>query len=482
MKKIPAIGLLLLLFLIHFPFLNADPDRGTDLHTRGAWTDEGLYTSQIRNYLACGEFNATENSTFVRGPLFNIIQYPFFEVFGSKLIVSRLLVLLSVILVLGIWLLNRHTAVFGAVFSVLAMTQYHLFHFSHYGLAEMMAVAFILLAVFLYLPGESRTKPLRFLGAGFLIFLAYGLKIQFLYAAALLPFTDFILMLRESFRQRKIMNWKPLLYSGLTALGFAGLYLIWYLSHQRFYDYVMGSEVSGRYPAGVGNLFAVARFNFSYFLWVRELKTIWIPLLISLPLIGYLYWRKVLNPIDKRVLLVASCWIFLELHKLPMTYIPNRYLLSLYLPIIMVYSIPLSRLLQASTLPRLIAALLILVLLGFQGKELLHSYRTRTYDLQKANHYLKSCNIKDGLALGSWASAINWDTEIRAIPVWNHYFNWENPVETFKPRLVMTETNEADAEQAYAQQHIDLMALSDSVRTFRLWRYEIKCYWMKNPK
>lgn len=48
-----------------------------------------------------------------------------------------------------------------------------------------------------------------------------------------------------------------------------------------------------------------------------------------------------------------------------------------------------------------------------------------------------------------------------------------------KPRLVISEYNEADAEQAYAQQHIDLMALSDSVKTFKLWRYELRCYWMK---
>lgn len=481
MKKPLILGVLLLLFLLQLPFLSADPDRGTDLHTRGAWTDEGLYTSQIRNYLAHGEFNARENSTFVRGPLFNVIQYPFFAVFGSKLIVSRLLVLFSILLVLFFYLQNRQTGLFGAVFSVLALTQYHLFHFAHYGLAEIMAISFILAALYLYIDKWEETSLRRMVLAGFFVFCAYSLKIQFLYAAAILPTAVFLSSVKQLMAQRKFAVMFPFLKTALAALAFGLIYGIWYLLNHSFYDYVMGSEVSGRYPDGIGNLFAVARFNFGYFLWVRELKTVWIPLLISLPLTGILLYKRLLSKTEQRILVFAACWIVLELHKLPMTYIPNRYLLSLYLPIIMVYSIPLARLMQGTAIPKGVSALIIVVLLGFQGKELLHSYHTRTYDLQKAGQYLKSCNINEGLALGSWASAINWDTDIRAIPVWNRYFNWENPVETFKPRLVITETNEADAEQTYSQQHIDLMALSDSVKTFTLWRYEIRCYWMKNP-
>ena len=92
--------ILFLLLLCHIPFLGADPDTLVDIDTRGAWSDEGLYSSQIRNLVNHHTFNIKENTTFIRGPLLNIIQLPFFYFFGSKLIVCRLITLISILICL----------------------------------------------------------------------------------------------------------------------------------------------------------------------------------------------------------------------------------------------------------------------------------------------------------------------------------------------------------------------------------------------
>lgn len=479
MSKGLALGILFLLFIAHYPFLTADPDRGVDLHTRGAWTDEGLYSSQIRNHIINGEFSIKESSTFVRGPLFNIVQYPFFLAFGSKLIVSRLLVLFSVLLMLWLFIRKRETSTFTLVLVLLGMTQYHLFHFSHYGLSEMMSISLIMISLYIYIFNiNTRSLPRNIL-IGFLIFLAYSMKIQFLYAAAILPLTILISSILQFLKTKKILTLKPFIQSCCIAIAFFLAYFIWYLVNKEFYDYVMLSEVDGRYPDGFGNLLPVARFNFNFFLWVRELKTVWISFFISLPILAYFLYKKEICQLYQHILLFAACWIVLELHKLPMTYIPNRYLLSLYLPVLIIVCVTITLLFKSSSLRKVMAVIIIAVLMGFQGKELLHSYKNRSYDLQTANHYLKSCGLDNELAIGSWVSAINWDTPVLGIPLWNNYFNWKNPIEQYKPRLVITEDDQADVELAFKQQNINLAEMSDSVRTFSFWRYKVKCYWIK---
>ena len=66
LKRYYAILLLLLVWAMHLPFITADPDPEFDVHTRGAWTDEGLYPVQSRNFVNHGVLNLEENETIMR--------------------------------------------------------------------------------------------------------------------------------------------------------------------------------------------------------------------------------------------------------------------------------------------------------------------------------------------------------------------------------------------------------------------------------
>ena len=93
-KNIILLGTsILLLIVMHLPFLQSDPDAFVDVNTRGAWTDEGLYSSQIINYINTGEFNIEENNQMVISPLFTALLYPFYLIFGTNVLVGRLVVL-----------------------------------------------------------------------------------------------------------------------------------------------------------------------------------------------------------------------------------------------------------------------------------------------------------------------------------------------------------------------------------------------------
>ncbi|MCF8297481.1 MAG: hypothetical protein K9J13_08075, partial [Saprospiraceae bacterium] len=181
MKKIYLFITLAILLLMQLPFLTADPDKLVDVSTRGAWTDEGLYASQISNLVNGYEFDIEENNTFVRGPVFNVIQLPFFYIFGTKLIVSRLIVLLFTIFTLLLFVKSKNH-VFAFFLTITTLTQFHIFQFTHYGLAEMMGVNFIMLSLYFYLKfyDSGRLKIKWLFIASLMIFLCYSTKIQYL--------------------------------------------------------------------------------------------------------------------------------------------------------------------------------------------------------------------------------------------------------------------------------------------------------------
>src|SRR5688572_14675694 len=90
-QKIPLL-ISVLFLLLHLPFFNADPDTNISF-SRDAFTDEGLYTSQVRNYLLTGEFHLEESDAAVKTPLFSGLMLSLFFVTGIHLITSRILVL-----------------------------------------------------------------------------------------------------------------------------------------------------------------------------------------------------------------------------------------------------------------------------------------------------------------------------------------------------------------------------------------------------
>ena len=241
---------LFLLFLLHLPFLSKDPDKQVDIHTRGAWTDEGLYASQILNFIETGTLDLHENSTLVRGPLFNLVQLPVFLISGPSRTAARLLVLLSLLAASFLLFRKQPFRVALWIFAAVLLLQYQVFHFSHYAMAEMMIVASILMALHFYsraVSGEAKA-PVQLLWASFFLFAAYGLKIQYLYAAGILPLALAFDWIQSLIQRRDTLARFRLFWIGSSfSLGWAGLYfLAWYLPNADFYSYIMGSEVSGR--------------------------------------------------------------------------------------------------------------------------------------------------------------------------------------------------------------------------------------------
>ena len=142
LKTMPYI-ILGLVFISHFTFIEADADLNLT-NSRGPWTDEGLYASQIRNYILHNQLNLDKSDTAIKTPLFAGILFTSFNIFGISHIIARITVLLlSFCLIIFATINSSFYKNLLIPLSLLTLFQYHVFHYSHYSLAEIVGTAFI---------------------------------------------------------------------------------------------------------------------------------------------------------------------------------------------------------------------------------------------------------------------------------------------------------------------------------------------------
>ncbi len=479
--KISGIFLILvLLFLAHLPFLAADPDKSVDVHTRGAWTDEGLYAAQIRNFLNDGDFGMEENTTFIRGPMFDVIRVPFFFVLGPSLWLARMITIAGVLLGLAILALNRETKLFAVFFILTTYLQFRIFHFSHYAMSEMLAVSAVLISyVFLSKFFATHKRKFLFLSA-LMIFVAWGLKIQFLYLMFLLPLMVLVFDLFR-FLDRKIglkRYVQDVLWVALFSAGFFLLYLIiWYLPNKDFYNLIMFEQTDRRFESWE-ILYGTIDFNFSSIVIDQCNIVLLLAFLIAMVILIRIFQKQETTLPNRLIIIFGALWLFIELHKLGMVYLPQRYLLSFYASAGFFSS---SILFQVFQQNRKLKTILVLSLSGavmLNGWFIFNSYSGRTYELQKVNEYLQQYNWEGKTIAGVWAPAVSWGTKARVIPVWKDYHDPDTLFIRQKPELILEEPNEGTSENFYQESGIDLSGKSDSIKAVKLWRYDVNFYWL----
>jgi len=472
---------LLIFLLAQIPFLNADPDINVDLHTRGAWTDEGLYTSQITNYINTGNFNIKENNQFIVSPFFNVLIYPFYLLFGNKIIVSRVVVIIFWFLSLLIFFKKKEFQIAGLIFIPLALFQYQIFHFSHYSMPEMICISFVLLSFAVinqYFYSKSKNVFLIILSA-FTLFLAYCTKIQFLSSALILPAAMFFYSIIENKKGKLLVRFKPFFVALFTTLILFIIYVvIWYLPHQEFYNHVWAYETDGRFPESIIHLWQIIKFHSGFTFWTPQLKPLIIFFAFGLILTPFVFMNKEGKKHLGAVLFLLF-WLFAEFAKVSAAYLPYRYLLSLIIASSLLTAFVISFFINKFKLMRYIVIAGLAIIFTINVLFIYDSYTNKTYDIAAVNQYLKNYNFQNKTILGVWSHTLARSTKAQCITVKRNYLNFHNPIEHFKPVIVATEHDEADSDSVFIKQDVFLDKLADSSVSFHVWKYKINLYWLK---
>lgn len=464
----------MLVALLHLPFIHADPDPEVSTRSRDAWTDEGLNTVQIRNYVTHGYLSMDECDNLIKTPLFGFGLVPLYKVFGPHIWVGRLFILSSLLLVLFLFLRRKETQLFGATLAIIGLLQFHVFQYSHYSLAEMLGVAWILLGILLLWRFKQNQKRHTLIASTVCFSLAYYSKITFVYAVAI-PFAVTYLQfisdrISESYSGKSL--WKDWSLQGLVAAFFGALfYFKWFKPNESVFEMVKANQGAGRFD--IGDAWNRFSFNVNEFILVDGIT----PFILLVPVSLFVLLRIKLTNGKQTLLFGLVAWLILELHHGLLVNPPTRYLLPLYFACLAVVAFALSEFATSGFRKKAVWASLI-ILGGYNLSNYAESLNRRTFQIQEVQEHLSQFNLKNETIIGVWGTTLAAESEARSIPIWYEFNPKENPISAYKPRIVFSEHNESESGEAYILRGIDLAAEADSMKQFDLWRYKVNLYWL----
>ena len=459
---------------MHLPFFGADPDINIST-SMGPFTDEGLYSANIRNYISQNTFDFEKSDVPVKAPLFSVLFYFPFLLFGSKLIVARVSVAAISFLILISTLRTLNIKPLGALLIIPSiLLQYHLFHFTHYALSEILAVMLTFFSLVLF---GKKINEKKFRAAGVLssliIFIVLLLKFNFVYLIPLIPLLSLFLWITT--KEKKFKS--TFVASTLSLLFLSALYFFFFiLPHKELFFNVLKSQSQNKFVSISqlpGNIYLLVKYFFSGVL---------LPVSISftVALILLFPFKEKIKTKDRAALIPALLiWLILESHKLSMSYLPTRYFIPLIFAMMIFSAIVFST--AFANGGKTLRAAIILLSAAFLTTNIffyVKSYNRREYKLLSLSKKISRLHLENETALGNWSSSITWNSAIRTLPFIPDGFSDSLILQKEKPRFIALWNNRAEIEAFEKINNINLLNISDSIWHEKIGRFEVGIFWL----
>jgi hypothetical protein len=475
--------LLLLFVAVQVPFLEADPHTNISLSSRDAFTDEGLNTSQVINRVNHGHWIVDECDNLIKTPLFSLWLYPVYAIFGTSILAGRLWVLIGCMALLFFASRkNNFLPWVAGVFVLTVLTQYHVFQYVRFTMAEMTA-CFLVFAALSYAIKYGENDDLwELVWSGIFLWAAVSVKNQFGYVLVFLPVWALIIPLvnRKLWTKRTAVSFVVSITT--LALGGAVYYFGWYLQVKETYDYVMADQAGGRFiPLEKFSEMQAQARKFLLSSDVYFLTYLGIFSLVALPINFFTSKNKTLLSIS----LLSLVWAVAEFHKFGMWYVPSRYLSPFLFAWGIFIAIQLvwvgKNAFDYRFFSRAVSFFALILFLGAFTRNFISLKRTydgRKFVIHDTNRMLSKIEFGNRPVAGPWAPALARETGARVIPVWFEYFNDDNLIEKFNPKIIVSEADEGDSGGAFKNRGIDLQNRADSIKKVQVGHYEILIYYL----
>lgn len=482
--------MLLLLTLSHLPFIKSDAD--TELSwSRGPWTDEGLHTCQVRNYMQHQDLSLDKTDNLIKTPLFGALLYGSYTVFGISLTVSRLAVVgLSMLLLLLMTSTSPYANGWLMLSIPITFLQFYIFHYSHLALTEILSSLCILGGVLFFyraLLEDTHRLGYNLLSAYFLA-MSYYFKIQYAYSIILLPIylgTSIV----YAYLKEKEWDHKSFKLLGVhlaMQILLALFYVVaWYFPNKELYDYIMADQTGNRYVSW-NELMPLLDYYYHDIFLHPNLKPFTYLFFLSITLGILLLFYKNTSRHFEILFALLLVWIVLELHKLPMRYLPSRYLVSTYIAMGSICALVLREclylLLEKNKWAKLLFSLSILgsvYVIAVNLYKYQDSFQHREFTISNINEALKNIPLENRPIVGPWAPALSWGMKGYSFPVWYNYFNDKDLISTYHPKVIISEWQEDDSGLAFKNNGINLDSLAQEIRYYKVAKWEIKVVILK---
>lgn len=476
---------IVLLVAMHLPFLQADPDGLLAWGSRGAYTDEGLYTSQVRNYINHGQFDINETDGVAKAPLFSAYLLPFFALLGAHLWVARLAILLFFAFTLYCFSRKHITQQYQPFAIGIIGLQYMVFTYSHFAMAEMLAASCIIWILHYYLAYVKTGSNIAIAYATLFGMATVLVKTNHLYVMGILPAVLGITLLLSIIKTRIAIRQNAValgLSLGTTIASALLTILIIYLPNKALYQKIYNQEVSGKFEPTFTQLIDRAGFNWSMIANAPVLVISIIILVVALLLLllsRSTYFKGVLkHNSDLNAIMFCFVWLIIELHKLPVLNLPSRYLVATFLASSMLTMLLLEQL--AFTRLKQVGLILSILIVFIGVVNSAQASGRRSFVIKELNTYVANKANPNRVMLGTWAATACWESKNITMPVWENYFNDHDFMEKHQPQAIITEFDERDAGYIFTKRGVDLKALSDSASDFKIDEWQVRVSWLKN--
>lgn len=468
--------LLLFIFIVvvHLPFLDADPHY---FHSTGraAFTDEGLYAAQSRNFVNNGSFKLSSSDALIKTPLFGFSLVLPFTILGISLAKARLwILLLSAVLL--IFFIGRKVNLKMLLFSIpFVFFEYYIFEYSQFCMAEMLAIPCVLAGlVFANNAIITTSRKQMFIGITF-ISMSYYLKIQFIYTLAIVPIYLFLFWIFN--KEKKTENRKNLVFSVLFSIIYFCFYLIfWYIPNYNLLNFVMQNQSEAKFIEF--NNWGNRAYELAVYYFLNPYNIVWSLTVLLVITVGVFNFKKLIYSKFSGLIFILFIWLLFESHKFVLNYAPSRYFVAIFFVLGFLACLILMILYESKRFKIFtitISLLLLVSQIGIYNKLI----NERTYAIRDINLYFAKDKLENKLALGAWAATCTWNAKYNTMPIWDQYFNYKSPLTNLKPNLIIIEKNEEDCSLLFKNNHIDLNTVSDSTKNFRIGDWDLTAYWIK---
>lgn len=470
-KHWPKLTIVLWL-LLQLPFLTADlPDSLS--YSRGPYSDEGLNTFAVRNFINSDFQEFSESDNFIKSPILNAYLFAPFAVFQNDLLVGRVFMLLFVAVLL--WQIVKRLK-YGWLVTVLFAFTPILFHFSRLMMGDLTSVLMPLVALLTYRNWKEKQQQISFWNLALLTFfasLAVGMKIQGVAVFAIYVLSVILIPLTG-------LKWqKRFLATVLGSLPLFFLFLFVILKQVDLFDYIF-NQVPEYYDSEKMSLSQIFNLNWDLHFQSpqgRFIIFVWVIIgLLILMFAAKFWWKKLLL-----LLPFIAIWLY-QFSGMFMIYFPPRYLVGLYVAsfVLLVILVNESKYIL-DFIPKVYSTLLVFVLVSFTLPELKVNFLNRQFELEEMNQKIAQ-DENVSVLIGSWAPSLTFASNRQlAYPVWDSYLRFKDiktPLNYYKADLIVAEPNEDDSGKAYKKRGVDLgfYPILDSIK---LSSFELKLYQCK---
>jgi hypothetical protein len=341
-------------------------------------------------------------------------------------------------------------------------------------LAEMFSTVLIIAAIVIYAFNNNEGSIKGILLMYLLVFAAILFKIQFIYLLPLPVITQLI----PYFSNVKQSSKKPIIYAILFFfILISVIYFIWYLPFKDAWELTSRSS-SGRFSLGSINLELIFNNINNSFLSKPYLAFF---TLFIFSLFTYIFGIKNKLPASQvKFLNIILLWILLESHKVTLSYLPIRYLISIYAGMGLFSSVVCAYLLnQELALKKLVGFGLLgaCILLNFSFY--IKMLNSRTYKIQQCNNYMEKITNQNDIVIGPWAPTLTWQTKCTTYPIWAVYTKNADILKTYSPKIIVSEIDQNDSDGAFRKSNLNIEVMADSLTQTQIAFWKINIYRVK---